>query len=151
MKSLSLTFLIILWITLLGSSGCASISKYLPWGDDKGEQDNEYDGDPDAAAAMKLRKPASMSSSSDSSDSGDDSEQRNWSRRYSPPAETISYGMAMDEVTGVWGEPSQVDSAGDSRDGNQRWTYYSGLSSRYGLGSKRIVYFENGKVAGWKN
>ena len=58
--------------------------------------------------------------------------------------------MAMNDVTSIWGEPSNVDTAGDPRDGNQRWTYYSGLSSRYGLGSKRVVFFENGRVAGWR-
>jgi hypothetical protein len=142
MRSFSPTILILIWTLLLGSGGCASLSKFLPWGDGD-PQETDSSEDPIAAAAMRLRRPAS-------SQSVDPTEERTWSRRYAPPAETISYGMAMEEVEAVWGEPSAVDSAGDSRDGNQRWTYYSGLSSRYGLGSKRIVYFENGKVAGWK-
>ena len=144
MKPLSLTVLILFCLPLVGSAGCASLSKYMPWGE-KSDQDSQYEDDPVAAAAMRLRRPASSASAADASDD------RGWSRRYAAPAETISYGMAMEEVQAVWGEPSAVDSAGDSRDGNQRWTYYSGLSSRYGLGSKRIVYFENGHVAGWKN
>lgn len=142
MKPFIPTVLILYWILLLGATGCASIQKYLPWG--SSDADSEYGDDPVAAAGMRLRKPAS--------NTGDDgSDDHSWSRRYSPPvADTISYGMDMNDVTSVWGEPGSIESAGDSSDGNQRWTYYSGLSSRYGLGDKRIVYFENGRVVGWK-
>ncbi len=145
MKSKSLTHLILLGAFALGAGGCASIAKYLPWNPVGGEAESDYADDPVAAAAMKLRRPASLDPGAGSADD------RSWSRRSAPPAETIGFGMGMDEVTAIWGDPTHVDTAGDPRDGNQRWTYYSGLSSRYGLGNKRIVYFENGHVAGWKN
>lgn len=62
----------------------------------------------------------------------------------------VRLGMAMDEVTQVWGDPREVDTAGDPALGNQRWTYTDGFSSRYSLGGKKIVYFEEGRVVGWE-
>lgn len=146
MRSLSLTILILLGVTLLSGGGCASVNKLLHFGNDDTEENSDNTDDPVAAAAMRLRKPAS-----NPGESANSFEDRSWSPRYAPPAETISVGMGMDEVAAVWGEPTHVDTAGDPRSGNQRWTYYSGLSSRYGLGTKRVVYFEAGHVAGWKN
>jgi len=64
--------------------------------------------------------------------------------------EAINYqdlilGMNMDEVRAAWGEPREVEMAGDPRQGNHRWLYFNGLS----LLGRKIVYFENGRVAGW--
>jgi hypothetical protein len=58
-------------------------------------------------------------------------------------------GMQMQDVRDAWGEPRQVDTAGDPGAGNQRWMYFNGLSSRWSLSSARVVYFEAGKVVGW--
>ncbi len=58
-------------------------------------------------------------------------------------------GMGMDQVRAVWGEPREVQTAGDARMGNQRWVYFNGLSSPWSLSSARIVYFEEGRVVGW--
>ncbi|HLD99417.1 MAG TPA: hypothetical protein VJB59_04120 [Bdellovibrionota bacterium] len=60
-------------------------------------------------------------------------------------------GMSTQEVRAAWGEPREIDSAGDPRLGNEKWTYYNGLSSRWSISSTRIVYFEAGKVVGWRS
>jgi hypothetical protein len=142
MKKHYRTILVLSWTLLFAGGGCASVSRILEL-DLAGDSEADVSDDPVADAAMRLRQPAS-------SDEGS-SESGAWGSRYSSPAaDTISYGMDMHEVSSIWGEPGSIDSAGDPREGNQRWTYYSGLSSRYGLGSKRVVYFENGRVAGWR-
>lgn len=61
----------------------------------------------------------------------------------------VTLGMGMRDVADVWGEPSQIEAAGESRR-HQRWIYYTGLSSTWSLGSARAVYFENGRVIGWE-
>jgi hypothetical protein len=63
----------------------------------------------------------------------------------------ITLGMAMGDVLSVWGEPRSIDTAGDPRQGNQRWVYFDGLSSRWSMSAKRIVYFEQGRVIGWEH
>jgi hypothetical protein len=141
MRPYYLTVLFFFSIPLLTGAGCASIAKYLSF-EDSGSG-SESDDDPITAAAMRMRRPAS----SPGLDPDDDAL---WSHRSTPSADTISYGMAMEDVASIWGRPTHVDAAGTTQDGNQRWVYFSGLSSRYGLGSKRTVYFENGRVVGWK-
>ena len=59
-------------------------------------------------------------------------------------------GMSMAEVNSAWGEPLEVQNAGQIRHGNERWLYRTGLSSKYGLGQTRAVYFEGGRVVGWQ-
>ncbi len=59
-------------------------------------------------------------------------------------------GMQMSDVRNVWGEPRDVQMAGDPRYGNQRWIYFEGLSSPWSTSRARIVYFENGRVVGWE-
>jgi hypothetical protein len=150
MKAYYQTILFLITILLLSGGGCASITKIIKE-DIMGEAGSDEVApdsiDPVAEVAMRYRRPAFDSSSYES----DSMDSRAWKSRYSAPvAETIGYGMDMGEVSSIWGEPGSVESAGDPREGNQRWTYYSGLSSRNGLGSKRIVYFEGGHVAGWK-
>lgn len=144
-RILSLT----LFVPLLSAGGCASLTRVIEWtqGMDQAEEP-ELSDDPVAAAAMRMRSPASLEGEDEPISSTHSDRIR--SRYSAPVAETIGYGMDMGEVTSIWGQPSYVDTAGDPSDGNQRWTYQSGLSSRYGLGSKRIVYFENGRVAGWR-
>ena len=59
-------------------------------------------------------------------------------------------GMLMKDVLEIWGHPLEVQTAGDPAIGNQKWVYYDGLSSRWSLSAARVVYFESGKVAGWR-
>jgi hypothetical protein len=63
----------------------------------------------------------------------------------------ITLGMGMNQVRSLWGAPSDIETAGDPSQGNQRWTYHNGLSSRYGMSGTKVVYFENGQVAGWQS
>jgi len=60
-------------------------------------------------------------------------------------------GMSTQEVRAAWGEPREVETAGDPRLCNEKWTYYNGLSSRWSISSTRIVYFEAGRVVGWRS
>lgn len=62
----------------------------------------------------------------------------------------IYMGMKERQVLRNWGEPRVVENAGHPEDGNARWVYFSGLSSRWSLSPMRIVYFENGVVVGWE-
>jgi hypothetical protein len=61
----------------------------------------------------------------------------------------VTLGMKMRDVLNVWGEPGEIEAAGQS-DSHQRWIYFTGLSSSWSLGSARAVYFENGRVIGWE-
>lgn len=67
------------------------------------------------------------------------------------PRRDVHLGMGMQDVIGSWGQPGQVEVAGDPSLGNQRWVFYSGVSSRWGLGSPKVIYFEEWRVAGWQN
>lgn len=66
----------------------------------------------------------------------------------------IRVGMAKSDVMSAWGRPSEIETAGNGQLGHERWVYFRGLSSRWGLASRdaqRVVYFEGGRVAGWEN
>lgn len=63
----------------------------------------------------------------------------------------LTLGMSMPKVKRLWGQPQDVEVAGDPNSGNERWTYLNGLSSRWGTSSYRVVYFEQGQVAGWES
>lgn len=60
----------------------------------------------------------------------------------------ITLGMPMKDVRGVWGSPVRIETAGDPGRGNQKWVYYTGISSLEEQ-PDRTVYFENGRVVGW--
>ncbi len=62
----------------------------------------------------------------------------------------IVLGMSADDVRSVWGDPRSVETAGDSGSGNEKWTYYEGLSAPWSMSSTRTIFFENGKVVGWQ-
>ncbi|MGE0616180.1 MAG: hypothetical protein AB7P04_11115 [Bacteriovoracia bacterium] len=62
----------------------------------------------------------------------------------------IYLGMSMRAVENAWGIPGEVETAGQQTSGNQRWIYRDRGISHYGLGSARVIYFENGQVAGWR-
>lgn len=62
----------------------------------------------------------------------------------------VVLGMNMQQVMSSWGRPSEVEIAGDTESGNQKWTYSGGLMGRLKINPSRIVYFERGRVAGWE-
>ena len=66
-------------------------------------------------------------------------------------SDQLAVGMKMDEVQSVWGSPREIERAGDSHSGNQRWVYPGGVSSQWKMQPSRYVYFENGQVTGWEN
>jgi uncharacterized protein YceK len=121
----SIALLLICFI-LIVISGCASAGKHQGAGNDL---DSPYSYGP-----------------------AESPEQRSLDHHYAIPSwNGISYGMSMEDVRDTWGEPSRVDTAGDWSRGNERWIYYLGLSDYPDLGSKRTVYFTNGRVSAWRN
>jgi hypothetical protein len=62
----------------------------------------------------------------------------------------IVAGMSAQEVVSAWGRPRDIEVAGDGSRGNERWIYYPGNSLRYGMAQSSVIYFENGRVAGWQ-
>lgn len=64
----------------------------------------------------------------------------------------ITLGMHRTDVQKIWGSPHDRDAAqADSDSGGgrylERWIYPEGTK---GLGSERVVYFEEGRVVGWE-
>ena len=62
----------------------------------------------------------------------------------------ITLGMSMEDVLRLWGDPGSIEHAGDQPSLNQRWTYIQGLISESKIAPIRVVYFEKGKVSGWR-
>ncbi len=62
----------------------------------------------------------------------------------------VTLGMDRTQVLQAWGSPRDVSYAGDPRQGNERWMYTLSVSSSWGLGPRKVVYFENGRVVGWE-
>ncbi|MCC6276369.1 MAG: hypothetical protein IT289_00485 [Oligoflexia bacterium] len=63
----------------------------------------------------------------------------------------IVLGMTKDAVVESWGDPSVVEVAGSQLYGNERWTYVDYISTPEGFQKEeRILYFESGKVVGWR-
>lgn len=54
----------------------------------------------------------------------------------------LKMGMKKQDVLASWGEPQNVDYAGDPRYENERWSFRE-------QGKVHRVYFENGVVHGW--
>lgn len=59
-------------------------------------------------------------------------------------------GMTAREVVTAWGRPREVEVAGDGSRGNERWIYFNGNSTRYGISRQKMIYFENGRVTAWE-
>lgn len=55
----------------------------------------------------------------------------------------ITQGMTKSEVAGMWGHPYSIEVAGNPKYENERWAYKR-------KGRIDYVYFESGKVDGWK-
>ena len=62
----------------------------------------------------------------------------------------IIRGMTREEVTEAWGTPHTIEPAGTDGNGNERWIYSEGLSSQWSVSTARILYFEDGHLAGWE-
>jgi hypothetical protein len=55
----------------------------------------------------------------------------------------ILLGMSKADVIKAWGRPDRIDVAGNPAYENERWAY----SQR---GERRVIFFESGKVEGWR-
>ncbi len=65
--------------------------------------------------------------------------------------EDISVGMAQEFVKRSWGDPVQVDVAGNPAFKNEKWYYQKYVPSSEGFRlQKRRVFFEGGRVVGWE-
>ena len=63
----------------------------------------------------------------------------------------ISLGMSQKAVMESWGDPDQVEVAGNPLYGYERWRYNRYISGNEGYQKEmRIVYFEGGRVVGWE-
>jgi len=60
----------------------------------------------------------------------------------------VAVGMSLQEVRSHWGSPREVEFAGESRSGNQRWIFPMGADPR--ISAARVIYFERGRVIGWE-
>ena len=60
----------------------------------------------------------------------------------------VTVGMSLHEVRRSWGSPREVEFAGDSPSGNQRWIFPMGADPR--VSPARVIYFEGGRVIGWE-
>ncbi|MEK6578444.1 MAG: hypothetical protein AABZ55_04390 [Bdellovibrionota bacterium] len=135
MKNISYLIVFVqLIIPLLITSGCAFGSRKV--------EDIESATDLYSAAS---RAPASIPSEEEQEFQV---KERDYYQRAKQAREVV-LGMTMEDVLRLWGHPSDVDTAGDPRLGNQKWHYFSGLTSRWGMGGARVVYFEQGLVVGW--
>jgi outer membrane protein assembly factor BamE (lipoprotein component of BamABCDE complex) len=67
------------------------------------------------------------------------------------PVRQLILGMNRTQVRSLWGDPQNVETAGDHQLGNERWTYYNGLSGPWSISQSRVVYFEKGRVVGWES
>ncbi len=114
-------------------TGCASLLQGAP--------DDDWDSTRMSQSAPEARDPIDMSS---------DEYRR---ERVAPAIENrdIVPGMSPQDVISAWGRPRDIEVAGDGTHGNERWVYYSGNSLRYGISQPRVIYFENGRVAGWES
>ena len=66
-------------------------------------------------------------------------------------SQDIALGMPQDYVRKSWGEPSQIETSGNSIYKNERWQYLKQVSTPQGYKQEsRLVYFEGGRVVGWE-
>jgi hypothetical protein len=103
------------------------------------------------------RSPAGWSSETPTSSSnsyGNDEDAKNEQehrRRQAIMNQDILLGMSTKDVQSAWGTPRDIETAGFPGSGNERWVYYNGNSTNYGVDRPRIVYFEQGHVVGWES
>lgn len=135
MKRIYLTFLI-LFATQTGVSGCAGLSLLNSEAEPGISPELSFN---DYVKEVKARK---QQKEEEANESASDS--------LKEPHTKLVLGMEMHEVLSVWGQPRDVEHAGDAHSGNQRWTYTDGLSSPWSTAQLKRVYFEEGRVSGWE-
>ena len=133
--------------------GCANLNLALGLDDDDNSNQQVSDSqeggifyDPMSSIAMKLRKPKPMSAVGRMAQREAEQDQESAAMRHGE----IIPGMPMASVRSLWGDPVEVQFAGKPGLGHEKWTYFYGLSSNWGMGTSRDVYFEDGRVVGWE-
>ena len=127
-------------VAVLATPGCALL---LPAEDSDGIDPN----DPVARAALTLRRgPASQGAWTSRAPAASAGQ-----LEFAARNREIVPGMEMNDVRSILGSPRDVETAGDPQQGNERWVYTDGSRGALNHGASRIVYFENGRVAGWKS
>jgi hypothetical protein len=128
---------LIIGSSLVGATllnGCALFSPDMT-------EEETYANDPVARAALALRTQRGPAS---------DPSQAAPAPRILP-SDRLTLGMATHQVQALWGQPQEVENAGDPASGNQRWIYLNGLKRSWGTSNYRVVYFEKNQVVGWEN
>ncbi len=65
--------------------------------------------------------------------------------------EDIHLGMGAENVRNLWGRPEEIQFAGATPGGYQRWVYVKDIPTSDGyVRQRRIVYFERNRVVGWE-
>lgn len=103
-------------------------------------EEEGFPGDPVAAIAFKIRQ---------SRDKPELAPERQLVVDHARESKEIVLGMDREDVISMWGEPREIFTAGHPGEGNEKWVYFDGLSSRWSVSDARVLYFENGRVAGW--
>jgi hypothetical protein len=129
---------------LLTQSSCALLSP-------KSAEEEALENDPVARAAYEVRQGSDRSPASWGQVASQDGTDDSGNSAPIPTYKNLILGMSMPRVRSLWGNPQDVETAGDPSQGNQRWIYSEGIKSRYGLASNRVIYFEDGRVAGWES
>jgi len=134
---------ILLTTSLTLISGCSHLSETLGLSD---PSNPNYD-DPIARQAMMLRTEGTGYVEKIE----DDRQNRQQEDiQYALESGDITLGMDMQQVITAWGRPRDVETAGESGYGNQKWLYHDGASTRWKISDTRVVYFEQGHVVGWE-
>jgi hypothetical protein len=122
-------------------NGCALFSPM--------SEEEMYENDPVGRAALALRQ-----QSQDRSPAGETPSaggEMNESSINQLARGQLTLGMSAYRVRSLWGQPQEIENAGDPTSGNQRWIYLNGLKRGWGTSDYRVVYFERNQVVGWEN
>ena len=68
---------------------------------------------------------------------------------YNP--EVLEIGMSQDDVNAKWGIPSQIVKSATESQTFEQWEYCNSYSPGSGICEEyKYLYFDNGKLTGWK-
>jgi hypothetical protein len=112
-------------------------------------EEDRYANDPVAKAAMALR--AERSPASDMTPLPSQNAPIRQAQIQNAMSRELTLGMTPAGVRNLWGEPQEIENAGDSSSGNQRWIYETGIGREWGTSGYRAIYFERNRVVGWEN